>query len=51
LTAGGALMFEFGFGQADAVTALIPGAPGLKMVERKPDLQGIPRVAVVVREP
>ena len=49
LIAGGTLMFEFGFGQADAVTGLIARTAGLEMIELKPDLQGIPRVAIVER--
>jgi release factor glutamine methyltransferase len=51
LAAGGTLMFEFGFGQADAVTSLIANAPGLTMIDLKRDLQDIPRVAVAVRKP
>ena len=43
---GGALVFEFGFGQSHAVEELISGTHGLRMVELRPDLQGIPRVAV-----
>ena len=50
LGAGGTLIFEFGFGQADAVRELISRAPGLTMTALEPDLQGIPRVAVVARE-
>lgn len=46
LASGGWLLFEFGFGQADAVRALIDGTPGLTFVELLPDLQGIPRIAV-----
>jgi release factor glutamine methyltransferase len=49
LVPGGTLMFEFGFGQADAVTGLIASAPGLTLIELTPDLQGIPRVAIVDR--
>jgi release factor glutamine methyltransferase len=49
LAAGGTLMFEFGFGQADAVTSLVASAPGLTLIELKRDLQGIPRVAIVER--
>ena len=49
LAAGGALMFEFGFGQALAVDELISRAPGLKMTDVKPDLHGIPRVAIIER--
>ena len=44
---GGTLIFEFGFGQADAVSELISSTPGLKMSRLRHDLQGIPRVAIV----
>jgi len=46
LAPGGALIFEFGFGQADAVIELISSTPGLRMNRLRDDLQGIPRVAV-----
>jgi len=46
---GGALMFEFGYGQDDAVAELIAKAPGLQLFELRCDLQGIPRVAVAQR--
>jgi release factor glutamine methyltransferase len=46
LKTDGTLLFEFGFGQADAVARLISSAAGLKMIELRPDLQGIPRAAV-----
>jgi len=49
LKPGGALIFEFGFGQADAVAELIASTPGLTLVGLRPDLQGIPRVAVARR--
>jgi len=49
LTPGGTLMFEIGFGQADAVAGLISAAPGLTMCELRSDLQGIPRVAIARR--
>jgi release factor glutamine methyltransferase len=49
LTAGGALVFEFGFGQADAISTLISTTPGLTLVGLRPDLQGIPRVAILKR--
>lgn len=45
LQPGGTLMFEFGFGQADAVRALIRSSR-LIFVAMHKDLQGIPRVAV-----
>ena len=47
LEAGGTLAFEFGFGQADAVGKLISAFPQLRLEALRPDLQGIPRVAVV----
>jgi hypothetical protein len=40
------LIFEFGFGQADAVAELISSTVGLTMTGLRPDLQGIPRTAV-----
>jgi release factor glutamine methyltransferase len=49
LAPGGRLLFEFGFGQADAVAELISSTPRLTMVGLRPDLQGIPRVAVARR--
>jgi len=49
LAPGGWLVFEFGFGQGDAVAELIASEPSLKMVALRRDLQGIPRAAVVER--
>lgn len=49
LRRGGYMMFEFGFGQADAVAGLISRAPALTMVDLRRDLQGIPRTAVAQR--
>lgn len=49
LAAGGRLVFEFGFGQADAVADLISRADGLTMVGLRRDLQEIPRVAIARR--
>lgn len=46
---GGCLIFEFGFGQDDAVGELISRTAGLKMIELRRDLQGIPRAAVAER--
>jgi len=46
LKPGGTLIFEFGFGQSDAVAELISATAGLRMVALRPDLQGIPRTAV-----
>jgi release factor glutamine methyltransferase len=50
LRAGGSLIFEFGFGQADAVEELISRTPGLRMIELRRDLQNIPRAALAERE-
>ena len=50
LTRGGTLMFEFGFGQADAVSELILSAAALTMVGQRSDLQGIPRVAIAKKQ-
>ena len=49
LRPGGLLLFEFGFGQADAVMQLISRTAGLTMVALRRDLQDIPRVAVIRR--
>jgi release factor glutamine methyltransferase len=45
---GGRLIIEFGFGQAPALRLAAQGA-GWEMAEMIPDLQGIPRVAVLRR--
>jgi release factor glutamine methyltransferase len=47
LKPGGRLIFEFGYGQADAVRAAIGGAPRLVLDEIQSDLQRIPRIAIV----
>jgi release factor glutamine methyltransferase len=49
LKPGGALLFEFGFAQDEAVERLISQTPGLKMIGLRRDLAGIPRVAVATR--
>jgi release factor glutamine methyltransferase len=49
IRAGGLLLFEFGFGQADVVADIVSGTPGLTLLELRPDLQGIPRVAIARR--
>ena len=49
LRPGGWLLFEFGFGQAGGVRAIIAAEPRLELVALKPDLAGIPRVAVARR--
>jgi release factor glutamine methyltransferase len=51
LRAGGSLIFEFGFGQAEHIKQLIACQPALRLHDLLPDLQGIPRVAVVIRAP
>lgn len=47
LNPGGVLMFEFGAGQERGVRQAIAEAAPLTMVAVRPDLQGIPRIAVV----
>jgi release factor glutamine methyltransferase len=49
LPPGGWLLFEFGFGQADAVRALLDASSSWRDVSLVNDLQGIPRIAVVTR--
>lgn len=49
LNAGGLLVFEFGFGQADAIRRLLADTAGLTLVDIRNDLQGIPRTAVACR--
>lgn len=49
LAPGGHLLMEIGCGQADAVRQLVDDRPGLTLLSISPDLQGIPRVAVVGR--
>ena len=49
LRPGGWLLFEFGFGQADGVRAIIAAQPQLELVGVRPDLAGIPRVAIVLK--
>jgi len=50
LHSGGALVFEIGYGQSDAVSTLISITPGLTMVDVRNDLQGIPRTVIVRRD-
>ena len=45
----GALIMEFGFGQADHIKQLIACQPALRLQAIVSDLQGIPRVAVAIR--
>ncbi len=49
LARDGVLLFEFGFGQSEAVRRLISDAPGLTMVGLRMDLQRIPRMAIARR--
>jgi release factor glutamine methyltransferase len=49
LGSGGRLLVEIGFGQAEAVRALVQGVDALTLVDIRPDLQGIPRVLVADR--
>jgi release factor glutamine methyltransferase len=49
LRPGGWLLFEFGYGQAEDVRAIISAVPGLEFVDLRADLAGIPRVAVARR--
>ena len=49
LSSGGTLMFEFGFDQADKIKQLIACQPDLRLIELRPDLQGIPRIAIAIR--
>jgi len=49
LRPGGWLIFEFGFGQADAVQELISARGRCTITRIRSDLQGIPRTAVVRR--
>ena len=49
LRPGGWLLFEFGFGQAGGVRAIIAAETALELVDVRPDLAGIPRVAVARR--
>jgi release factor glutamine methyltransferase len=45
----GWLVMEFGFGQEDAVRALVAQRPALRFDRVREDLQGLPRTAVVQR--
>lgn len=51
LAPSGRLLFEFGFGQADAVSRVVADVPSLDLLELRRDLQGIPRTAIVTRKP
>ena len=50
LRLGGYLIFEFGFGQDEAIETLIGDTPGLEMLGIRRDLQGIARTAVARRQ-
>jgi release factor glutamine methyltransferase len=47
LRRGGCLIFEFGFGQDEAIETLVGHTRGLTLVELRRDLQGIARTAIV----
>lgn len=49
LAPGGWFLFEFGFGQAEAVGAIVAAGPGLALDIIRDDYAGIPRVAVARR--
>jgi release factor glutamine methyltransferase len=49
LRPGGVLLMEIGLGQAAAITSLLAPMPELKLVRISPDLQRIPRMALVER--
>jgi release factor glutamine methyltransferase len=45
----GWLMMEFGYGQEAGVEALVAAQPALRLDRVQPDLQGIPRTAIIQR--
>lgn len=49
LVPGGWLVMEFGYGQEPDVEALVGGQPALRLHRVQPDLQGIPRTAIIQR--
>jgi release factor glutamine methyltransferase len=49
LVPGGWLMMEFGYGQEPEVEALLGAQAGLRLHRMHPDLQGIPRTAIIQR--
>lgn len=51
LAPGGWLIFEFGWGQAEAVRKLVESTAGLVLADVRRDLQQIPRVAIAQRLP
>jgi release factor glutamine methyltransferase len=50
LAPAGVLIFELGAGQKEAAASLVSEGAGLRLLEIRPDLQGIPRTAIVRRE-
>lgn len=50
LAAGGWFVMEFGYGQEEAVRALVGGRPALRLDHVREDLQGIPRTVIIQRE-
>ena len=50
LTSRGWLLMEFGFGQADDITALVDRQPALRLERFRSDLQGIPRTAIIRKQ-
>jgi len=49
LVPGGMLLMEIGYGQSEQVTSLVQATPALALVRISPDLQAIPRTAVIER--
>jgi release factor glutamine methyltransferase len=49
MRSGGYLIFEFGFGQDEAIEQLIERTAGLELIELRRDLQGIARTAIARR--
>lgn len=47
---GGGLLMEIGAGQEPAVRDVVGGIPGLSLLDVRADLQGIPRVAIVIND-
>ena len=50
LVPGGWLVMEFGYGQEDGVEALVGAQTALRLHRVQPDLQGIPRTAIIQRQ-
>jgi release factor glutamine methyltransferase len=49
LVPGGWLVMEFGYGQEPGVETLVSMQPALRLHRVQPDLQGIPRTAIIQR--